>query len=321
MNTGDMERTTPSAAIHRARSPESVERARLLSAAIRLSLFAGAVVLAIKLRAYALTGSVAIFSDVAESVAHFFIVCFAAYSVRLSHKPADKNHLYGHDRINFFSAGVEGAFIAAAGLFILYESSHRWWTGDLQLREPEQGIAYIALATAINAALGLFLIRRGKKMGALVLEANGRHVLADGVTSLGVIAGLVLASATGWTPFDPLVAIVVALHVLWSGAGLVRRSIGGLMDSADPATDAKLRQILDEECRRHGVHYHFLRHRNAGSRLIVDFHLLFENETTIARAHDISTMIERTIAEKMPMPAEVTTHFEPLRGHDEAHRI
>ena len=298
-------------------------RARRLLYCIHLSLAVGVLLLAAKVYAYRLTGSVAVLSDVAESVAHFFIMCFAAYSVRLSQKPADDNHLYGHDRINFFSVGFEGAMIAAAALFILYEAVLRWHSGAPHLRADElpAGMGFVALAAVINGALGFFLLRRGRLWNSLVLEANGRHVLADGLTSAGVILGLLLVQFTGWAPLDPICAILIALHILWSGVGLVRRSVGGLMDGADPKTDAELRAVLDEETRKYGAHYHFLRHRDAGGRLVIDFHLLLDNDETIARAHDISIMIERAIARRMPMPTEVTSHFEPIRGHDEAHRI
>lgn len=268
-----------------------------------------------------LTGSVAIFSDAAESVVHFFIVCFAAFGVRLAQKPADRGHLYGHDRINFFSVGFEGAMIVVAALFIFYEAGARLIAGELQLREVESGIGYIALAAVINLALGVFLLRQSRRWKSDVLEANGRHVLADSVTSFGVILGLALAKYTGILAFDPAVAVLVAAHILWSGVKLVRRAVGGLMDSADPKTDAILRAVLDVETEKYGVHYHFLRHRDAGGRLLIDFHLLFENDTTVARAHDISTMIERAVAQSIDMPSEITTHFEPLRGHDKAHQI
>ncbi len=311
----------PSAGIHRILSPAQQRRARALLYAINISLAAGVVLLALKIYAWQITGSVAIFSDAAESVVHIFIVCFAAYSVRLAQKPADRGHLYGHERINFFSVGFEGAMITVAALFIFYEAGARLLSGDLTLRKVEAGAAYIALGAALNAALGFFLLRQGARLHSGVLEANGRHVLADCMTSLGVIIGLALARFTGWLAFDPLVAMLVAAHILWSGAGLVRRAVGGLMDSADPETDAALHELLRAETQKYGAHYHFLRHRDAGGRLLIDFHLLLENDTSVSRAHDISMLIERAIARRFEMPTEVTTHFEPLHGHDEAHRI
>ncbi len=309
-----------SADIHRTQGINK-RRARHLTYAINISLAVGALMLGIKIYAYWLTSSVAILSDAAESVVHLFAISFAAYSVWLSHKPADKDHLYGHDRINFFSVGFEGCMIAVAAIFIFYEAAKRLWLGDLQLQEVEAGIGFIVLATVINAFLGYFLLRQGRRWNSIVLEANGRHVLADSLTSLGVIIGLLLTHYSGWLPFDPLAAMLVASHILWSGAILIRRSVGGLMDSADPEVDEVLRALLDSEASKYGVHYHFLRHRNTGNRLVIDFHLLFDNDITIAQAHDISILIERAIDERFELPTEVTSHFEPLHGHDEAHNV
>lgn len=311
----------PSADIHFRRSGESVQRARQLTYCINLSLAIGVLLWGIKIYAYLLTESVAILSDAAESVVHFLIVCFAAYSVRLSLKPADRNHLYGHERINFFSVGFEGAMIVVTAIFIFYEAGGRWLSGDLEIMQIESGIGYIALAAAINTALGIFLRQQGKQWQSPVLDANGRHVLTDGITSLGVIIGLILSHITGWLPMDAITAMLIALHILYSGMGLIRRSIGGLMDIADPETDKQLRALLDEEMLKYQTHYHFLRHRDAGGKLIIDFHLLFENDTTISRAHDISMMIEQEINRQFKIPTEITTHFEPLHGHDEAHQI
>ena len=312
---------TPSANIHRERSDSLLKRLRYTSYAIHLSLVTGIFLLFIKGYAYFLTASVAVLSDAAESVVHFFIMCFAAYSVRLARKPPDNDHLYGHDRISFFSVGFEGAMIVIAALFIFYESGMWLLAGDAPIQHIEIGIGYIALAVVINTALGVFLLRQGRRLKSLMLEANGRHVLADGLTSFGVIVGLALTSMTGWLLMDPIIALIVGVYILWSGVGLIRRSVGGLMDSADLKVDAILREVLDLQTRQHGIHYHFLRHRHSGEQLVVDFHLLFDNDTTIAEAHNISLMIESAVAQKFDMPVEITSHFEPFYGHDEAHQL
>ncbi|MDM5147875.1 cation diffusion facilitator family transporter [Candidatus Persebacteraceae bacterium Df01] len=297
----------------------NTRRTRDLFFAMYLSLAAGALIFAIKIHAYYITNSAAILSDAAESVVHLLAVGFAAYSLWLSQKPADRGHLYGHDRINFFSAGFEGAMIIIAALFIFYESLKKLLYGG-SITHIEYGAGYIALAALINGGLGLFILRRGQRLHSIVLEANGRHVLTDCFTSIGVLVGLLLTKTTGWLLFDPLLALVIALHILWSGAGLIRRSVGGLMDSADPQVDVTLRQILGTETQKHGISYHFLRHRNAGNRLIIDFHLQFDNTTVIAVAHRQATEIEQEICRAFDMPAEVTSHFEPVDGHDEAHK-
>ncbi len=294
------------------------DAARPLKFAMRLSLGVGLLMLIIKIYASVITGSAAILSDAAESVVHVFAVSFAAFSLWLSMKPADKTHLYGHDRISFFSAGFEGAMIIVAGLYILYESIEKWLTGQY-LENIEQGIGFIMLATVINGGLGWYLIRQGKKYHSIILEANGKHVLTDSWTSLGVIVALLLTLWTGWLPFDPIIAIIVATNILLSGAKLVRRSIGGLMDEADPNINKKLTEILQQESEKYDVQFHHLRHRNAGNKLIIEFHLLFHKDVPISKAHEQATIIERTIMNSISMQTEVTSHLEPIEGHDEAH--
>ena len=291
---------------------------RHLKFAMRLSLGVGFLMLILKIYASVITGSAAILSDAAESVVHMLAVSFAAFSLWLSMKPADKTHLYGHDRISFFSAGFEGAMIIVAGLYILYESIEKWLTGQY-LENIEQGIGFIMLATVINGGLGWYLIRQGKKYHSIILEANGKHVLTDSWTSLGVIVALLLTLWTGWLPFDPIIAIIVATNILLSGAKLVRRSIGGLMDEADPNINKKLREILQQESEKYDVQFHHLRHRNAGNKLIIEFHLLFHKDVPISKAHEQATIIERTIMNSISMQTEVTSHLEPIEGHDEAH--
>lgn len=296
----------------------SSEELNHMRIAMRLSLATGCLMLLLKLYAFAITDSSAILSDAAESVVHVLAVSFAAYSFRLSLKPADDRHLYGHDRISFFSAGFEGAMIVIAAVYILYETVHEWLTG-LTIRNIDEGTWLLVVATAVNGLLGLYLVRQGKKYSSLVLEANGKHVLTDSWTSFGVVVGLVLTMVTGWLPFDPLLAILVSLNILWTGAKLMRRSIGGLMDEADPAIDTAIREVLDRETAKYQVHYHHLRHRNAGNKLLVEFHLLFPSELPIASAHEQATRIEHEIHRVLPAHAEIISHLEPLEGHDEVH--
>src|ERR1041385_4916411 len=262
-----------------AETKETVEERLTKSAvqsifAMRLSLWIGFLMLVMKIYAYLITGSTAILSDAAESIVHILAVTFAAYSLRLSLKPADQNHMYGHDRISFFSAGFEGAMIIIAALYIIVESTLKW-IGGLHIENISTGTIFTALATAINGSLGWYLIRQGKKHNSIVLEANGKHVLTDSWTSLGVIIGLILTMTTGWLPFDPIMAIIVAINILWTGGKLMRRSIGGLMDETDPKVDEKIRSILQRETQRYNVQFHHLRHRNAGNKFLIEFHLLF----------------------------------------------
>ena len=292
---------------------------RNMRTAMRWSLGTGFFMLILKSYAYFITGSAAILSDAIESVVHVLAVCFAAYSLHLSMKPADDEHMYGHDRIAFFSAGFEGAMIITAALFIIFESVRKWVLG-IELEQLGSGTIYIGVATVINGVLGFYLIRRGRKYHSLVLVANGKHVLTDSWTSLGVIAGLTLILLTGWLPFDPILAILVATNILWTGARLIRQSIGGLMDESDAEDDRIIRAILERETSKHSVSFHGLRHRNAGNKLVIEFHLLFPEGLSLSRAHEQATLIEQELHRGISRPTDIVSHLEPVEGHDEFHR-
>jgi len=292
--------------------------AHLQRFAMRLSLAMGFLMLAGKIFAFWLTGSVAILSDAAESVVHVAAVSFAAYSLSLSLKPPDRTHLYGHDKISFFSAGFEGAMIVIAAFYIIYLSVAKWLSG-LRLEHLGFGAALTLIASLVNGDLGLYLVRVGKKQHSLILEANGKHVLTDCWTSFGVVVGLSLALLTGWLQLDPILPILVAINILWSGGKLIRRSVGGLMDEVDSRISAQIKQLLDSLTSQMGVGYHGLRHRNAGNTLWVELHLLFPKGIPLESAHAVATQIEETLVEKLPMRTEVITHLETLEDHEQAH--
>lgn len=272
----------------------------------------------LKTYAYAITGSAAILSDAAESVVHVFAVGFAAYSMWLSHKPADRDHTYGHDRIAFFSAGFEGAMILFAALYIIYEAIYKWMHG-LEIENLDQGMLFVSIATALNGFLGFYLVRQGRKHHSLVLQADGKHILTDCLTSLGVITALVLTRWTGWLPFDPIIAILIGLNILWTSLRLLHRCVRGLMDHADPDVDRKVHQLLSEESKNLDFDFHRVRHRNAGNRLLIEVHLLFPDTLTLARAHELATNMESRIEKAFPLPTELVTHLEPRETHDQVH--
>jgi cation diffusion facilitator family transporter len=286
--------------------------------AMRLSVAVGLLMLAGKLTAWLLTGSAAILSDAAESVVHVVAVGFAAFSLRLSYRPADSRYRYGYERVTFFSAGFEGAMIIVAAVYIIYEATARLIAG-LSPHRLGLGTAMVAAASVANLLLGLYLVRTGKRTNSLILEANGKHVLTDSWTSFGVVGGLLLVLATGWQPFDPLLAIAVAINILWSGGKLMYRSAQGLMDFADPDTARLIAKELDTVCEECGLRYHELRFRNTGSRLIIEVHLLFPFTTPVGEAHRIATAIEERLAAALDVPAEVITHLESAEDHDEIH--
>jgi cation diffusion facilitator family transporter len=283
-----------------------------------LSLAIGLFMSVIKVGAYLLTGSAAILSDAAESVVHMAAVLFAAYSLKLSYRPADESHLYGHAKICFFSAGFEGAMIILAALYIIYESVHKWLIG-LSLENLGFGAALTAAATAINGALGAYLLRLGRHKNSIILQANGKHVLTDCWTSLAVLVGLGLVLATQWLPFDPICGLIVGCNILLSGTGLIKTSFAGLMDRADPETQKRLIDVLTRESAKQGLTYHGLRHRNLGDAHRVVVHLVFPAGTSLAQAHREATRIEQLIQESLKPGAYVTTHLECASDHDELH--
>ncbi len=285
---------------------------------MNLSLAVGILMLAGKTTAWLLTGSAAILSDAAESVIHVIAVGFAAFSARLANRPATERFRFGYERISFFSAGFEGALIAVAGLGIIVTAVERWVQG-VPIRYLTGGTAIILAAAAVNLWLGWYLIRTGRREHNIILEANGKHVLSDSWTSFGVVVGLGLVLLTGWKPFDPICAIVVALHLLWSGVGLVTRSVKGLLDYSDPQTAAALTEKLTAICADYGVQFHELRFRSTGQRLLVITHLLFPKSTPIGEAHRLATKIEDRLAKEFGSPVELTTHLESLEDHSVVH--
>ena len=285
---------------------------------MRLSLAVGVLMLLGKTAAYFITGSAAILSDFAESVVHVIAVAFAAFSLRLSTKPAAPTFLYGYERITFFSAGFEGAMIVMAAIWILIAAVQKWLAG-LRLEHLGSGSLLLLGAGLLNAWLGWYLLHVGKRSHSLILEADGKHVLTDSLTSFGVVAGLGLVMLTRWKPFDPLIAIVVALNILWSGGRLAWRSAVGLLDYSDPGTGKRIREKLDALCGELGLHYHGVRYRTTGYRQIIEVHLLFPHSTAVGEAHRLATALEERLPVELAIPAEVITHLESLEDHADVH--
>ncbi len=190
------------------------------------------------------------------------------------------------------------------------------WPGA---RSPCSGAILVVAAGALNAVLGAYLLRVGRRNHSLILEADGKHVLTDSWTSFGVLAGLILVMVTGWKPFDPLVAFAVAGNILFSGGRLLWQSIRGLLDYSDPRVGHELRARLDELCAEFAIDYHGVRFRTTGYRQIVEVHLLFAWDTPVGEAHRQATMIEERLAQALGVPASVTTHLESREDHSQVH--
>ena len=299
-------------------SANSESDRKALVFAMNLSLVVGLLMFVIKMGAYLLTGSSAILSDAAESVVHVAAVIFASYSLRVSFRPADRDHHYGHAKISFFSVGFEGAMIILAAIYIIYESIHKWLAG-LELSNLGAGTILTAAVVIINGGLGAYLVRLGRRRNSRILEANGKHVLTDCWTSIAVLGALVLVLTTNWLPFDPILGILMACNILWSGGGLVKSAFSGLMDEADPEAHKTLVAILDRETLARGLAYHDLRHRNTGDAHSVEVHLLFPDGESLKQAHLVATEIEEIIEAALQPRAFVTTHLECVSDHETPH--
>lgn len=295
---------------------------KTLNLLMNISLGTGFFMLAIKMYALAVTGSAAILSDAAESVVHVVAVVFAAWSLRLARRRSDTSHPFGYDRITFFSAGFEGAMIILASGYILFESGRKLIDGP-RLQEIGLGTGVEALVVVINGVLGFLLVHFGKKEGSLIVEANGRHVLTDSVTSLGVLVGLLLClfGTNPWFSslyFDPVFAILAALNILKEGLSLVFRSFHGLMDQVETDVEKSLEALLRKACEDRGVSMHKLRVRNSGERYWFQFHLVFPDDVLLGEAHRKATEIERLLDEAWP-GAVTTTHLETRGDHELVH--
>jgi cation diffusion facilitator family transporter len=278
----------------------------------------GFLMLALKWSAYLLTGSIAIFSDAMETIVHIAAVGFAWYSLRITYLPADEDHHFGHDKITFFSAGLEGALIILAAIIIIQTSIDKLITG-VTLEQIGFGTALTATAAAINTMLGLYLVKTGKNNKSLIIEANGRHILTDAWTSAGAIAGLLLAYLTGSYWIDPLMALFFGANIIFEGGKLIRRSIQGLMDKTDPELFTSVQNILSTQCSLLGITYHRLRLRMSGNIVYIDFHLQFPDETTIESAHLQATQIEQSIQQQVAHPCDIVTHLESTSHHPPDH--
>ena len=301
--------------------PDTASQTEASSArrAMAWSVAVGVIMLFLKVGGYYVTHSAAILSDAAESVVHLVAVAFAAYSLRLSFKPADESHRYGHAKISFFSAGLEGGMILVAAAYIYVESIHK-----LLHATPTQnlglGALLIAAAAVINGVLGYYLIHVGKRTHSLILEANGKHTLTDCWTSVAVLASLALTHLTKYQPIDPIIGILMATNILLTGLKLIRSGFSGLMDASDPETQTKILAVLDREAASHSITYHNLRHRNMGDSYWIDVHLVFPPGVLLSDAHRIATAIETRLETTIEPSAHVTTHLESALDHDVLHR-
>lgn len=278
--------------------------------AARLSMGIGLLMLLGKASAYFITGSAAILSDALESVVHVAATGMALFSVTLSAKPADRSHPYGHGKVEFFSAGIEGGLIVVAAIAIYVEVIRGLIEGRV-LQSLNLGVIVIGAASAINLLLGAYLIHIGRTRRSLTLVANGKHVLTDSYTSIGVFVGVLLVKWTGLQWFDPLVAVAVATNIVWTGWRLMRHSVAGLMDEADEDALAKVANRLQVDRRPGWIDVHRLRLFKSGETHHIDFHMTVPRYWDIAQGHDTEEHVEAAVKDAFEGFAEVIVHLDP----------
>jgi cation diffusion facilitator family transporter len=275
-----------------------------------MSVAAALATIALKTFAWWLTGSVGLLSDALESIVNLAAALLALSMLRLAASPPSEEHPYGFSKAEYFAAGIEGALIVLAAAGILATAIPRLLQPE-PLEAPVLGLGVSAAASLINLGTAIVLLRVAKRHNSVALEADGRHLMTDVWTSVGVIIGVALVFMTGWLRLDPLVALAVAVHIVWTGVGLVRRSAAGLLDAAIPQQDREAIQKVFDEYAKQGVTFHAFRTRRAAARRFVSFHLLVPDRWSVSRAHRLSEEIEARIRVEVPNAA-VFTHIEPI---------
>ena len=273
------------------------------------SILIGLCVMALKFLAWRLTGSVALYSDALESIVNVIAASAAFWAISVSHRPADQDHQHGHHKAEYFSAVLEGVLIVVAALLILVEAWRKWQM-PTPLQDPWLGLAINSGAAAVNLVWATILIRRGRVARSPALVADGRHIMTDVVTSVGVVLGLSAAVLTGLGVLDPLLAALVAVNVLWQGWKVITGSLSGLMDVAvDLGENMRIRDIISAQSKG-ALEVHDLKTRIAGPATFIEFHLVVDADMTVGQSHVICDRIEAALIEAVP-DVRVTIHVEP----------
>ena len=276
-----------------------------------LSIAAAVVTIGLKFSAYLYTGSMGLLSDALESCVNLIAAVVALIMIHISEKPADEGHEFGHTKAEYFSSAIEGGLILVAAFSII-------WTAAPKLFHPKDienvglGLMISLGASLVNLAVSQVLIRNGKKNKSLLLEADGKHLMTDVWTSVGVIAGIGLVKLTGLLILDPIIAILVALNIIWTGFILLKRSADGLMDATINENDLKKVTDYLDELKSDKVDYHSLMTRQAGQRKFISLHLLIPGEWSVQQGHDYAENIEETIEDMFSELVTVSSHIEPI---------
>lgn len=276
---------------------------------LTIILIVGILLFFLKIWLYWITQSNSILSDALESTVNVFAGAFALYSLILANKPSDKKHPYGHGKIEFLSASIEGALILAAGLIIIVKSIYNFYN-PTPIESLELGILFTTLSGGINMAMGLLLINRGKKVRSLLMRASGKHLLSDAYTSAGLIIGLIIIHFTGQLWLDGVVAIIFGGIIIFSGYQILSESIDGIMDGADFETLDKLVQHLQTVRKEDWIDIHKMRMIKYGTFLHFDCHVTVPRFYTIEEGHDVIDRIEQEIGSTFNNQAEVFIHVD-----------
>jgi cation diffusion facilitator family transporter len=277
---------------------------------ITLSILAAIITIAMKGIAYALTGSVGLLSDALESGVNLLAAATAYFSLLYASRPADPSHAYGHEKIEYLSSGLEGVLIVLAGIATAgYAIRRLVYPAPLDDLQIGAGIALIA--SAINFAVARILLVQGRKHRSIILEADGKHLMTDVATSVGIVVGLVLVYFTGLIWLDSVIAIAVGVSITWTGSGLIHRSFDGLMDHALPAEDQERIRSAIQSHLPAGTAFHAVRTRQAGPRRFAEFHLLVDGDWSVRKGHHLAHRIEAALVEALP-GLEVVIHVEPV---------
>ena len=276
-----------------------------------LSIGAAVATITLKTAAYFLTGSVGLLSDAIESLVNLAGAIMALLMLTVAARPADDDHGYGHSKAEYFASVTEGILILGAAIAIIYAAIQRL-INPQPLEQLGIGLAVSVIASLINFIVSRILMRAGKKWQSISLEADAQHLMTDVWTSVGVIGGVAIAGITGWYILDPLLAIAVALNIVWTGVKLVMRSVSGLMDEALPEADQQKIKTVMDEYRKKGVDFHALRTRQAAARRFISVHILFPGDWTIHDAHHVAEDFENDVRAALGGVITVFTHLEPI---------
>jgi cation diffusion facilitator family transporter len=276
-----------------------------------LSIAAALLTIGLKAGAYLLTGSVGLLSDALESVVNLVAAVAALIALTIAARGPDEEHAYGHTKAEYFSSGLEGALIFVAAFGIIFSAIPRL-IDPQPLEQVGAGLAVSVVASVVNGVVAWKLSQAGRHYRSITLDADARHLMTDVWTSVGVVLGVALVSVTGWNRLDPILALAVAVNIIWSGWGLIDRSIHGLLDTALPQEDLDVVEgVLDRYRHEFGIETHAFRSRQAGRRRFVSMHVLVPGEWTVSHGHQLAEHLELDIRRELP-DTSVFIHLEPI---------